>query len=58
MKTANDIELVSLTRTIHKEAAMLDRLAADRRSDALLTALAKIEDAARKAGWRVLDLQK
>lgn len=52
----NDLELVGHVRTIHREQARLDELSAQKRSGALIECLSKIEDAARKAGYRVLEI--
>ena len=55
--TTNDMELEEYTRQLLRNAATIDALTRDSHLDALLTAFAIIEDAARKAGWRVLKLR-
>lgn len=58
MRENNDVELATLVRDVQKEAGDLDRVMRDRGPNAVLTVAAKIEHAARKLGWRALELTK
>ena len=53
----NDLDLNAFIREVHAQATDLDALMRDRRELALSVALAKIEDAARHAQWRLLELK-
>lgn len=54
----NDIELETHIREIHREENLIDQFAANNRIGSLTQCLAKIEDAARKANWRLQELKK
>ena len=54
----NDIDLTECTRSIHENTGRLDEIVREGKLQALITAAAKIEDAARKLGWRALELAK
>ena len=58
MKANNDIELASWARLVQVEAGEIDKTLRDGSPNAVLTLAAKIEDAARKLGWRALELTK
>ena len=55
--TINDAQLNEQTVEIQRQAAVIDCLTREAQSNALFVALAKIEDAARKAQWRLLELK-
>lgn len=52
----NDLELSEQISAIHREQAKLDSLTANRKVSSLTQTLAKIEDAARKANWRLQEI--
>ena len=52
--TWNDLDVTECLREIHKNDSHLDELVRDGRANDVLTAAAKIEDAARKLGWLAL----
>jgi hypothetical protein len=54
----NDEQLQDSIRELYACIALLEMLMKGQRPDALLTTFAKIEDAARKAGWRIQELKK
>ena len=54
----NDLDLNVFIREVNYQAGDLNALMRDRRELALSTALAKIEDAARHAQWRLLELRR
>ena len=54
----NDVDLNSFIREVNYQAGDLNALMRDRRELALSVALAKIEDAARHAQWRLLELRR
>lgn len=55
--TINDLELETQTRLIHASESRLDYLTREGKRQELLTELSRLEDAARKAQWRLLDLK-
>ena len=54
----NDLELASHISAIHREQSKLDSQSADKKIGDLTQTLAKIEDSARKANWRLQELSK
>lgn len=52
----NDLELGSCLTIVLYQARQINELSANRKALALAECLTKIEDAARKAQWRLLEL--
>jgi hypothetical protein len=52
----NDIELGNQLTRIILNSRQINELSANRRANALMDCLAEIEDASRKAGWRLLEI--
>jgi hypothetical protein len=58
MSSLNDPELTHHLRVVLSETLLLNELALEGRSEGLITVLAKVEDAARQAQWRLIDLTR
>lgn len=54
----NDLELTHHLRVVLSETLRVNELARDGKSEALITVLSKVEDAARQAQWRLIDLTR
>ncbi len=58
MSTLNDLELTHHLRVVLSQTLLINELARDGKSEALITVLSKVEDAARQAQWRLIDLTR
>lgn len=58
MRIKNDLEASEKAGEIHRADSRLDFLLRECKWNQLVTEAARIEDAARKLGWRALDLMK
>lgn len=54
----NDLELTHHLRVVLSETLRVNELARDGKSEALITVLSQVEDAARQAQWRLIDLTR
>jgi len=58
MSRLNDLELTHHLRVVLSQTLLVDELARDDKHEALITVLSQVEDAARQAQWRLIDLTR
>lgn len=58
MSELNDPELTHHLRVVLSQTLLVNDLALQGQSEALITVLSKVEDAARQAQWRLIDLTR